>query len=642
MSEDVFFQFAECLQVGDVITISGNVITLPGGDTITLGGNNNNVMQTVTVESGTEFTVGDIVVQVSTTECDPNNNDCLNFMPSSSSSSASNESSSSSSVSSSSSSSVSSSSSSSVSSSSSSSVSSSSSSSTSSSSSSSVSSSSSSSVSSSSSSSVSSSSSPVSSSSQSSSSSDSSSSQSSSSSDSSSSQSSSSQSSSLSSDSSSSSSTSSVSSSTSSSSSKSSSSSSVSSSSSLSSSSSSQSSQSSSGSSESSKSSSKSSSSAAEGEFVIGGPGGSVLMERIADLSGSGIALGVQTLDPFSNRGKTRVARLSGGAYVITWFDFDATEILGQQFDKFGDEIGSKFTVVNLSGFGVSDYDTGGLKNGNFVVVWTGPSGIQAYVYTNNVTSTPTQGSLMTIDSNTSPGATVLSPSLAGVSDGGFVISWSRREFAIASEPNIYVKKFNSSGGGASSRVIVNEGHQSAPDGSDTSGTDHEFPTICAITDGGAVVVWERQEFTTSLQNKEIIGRKIDASGSTPTTPGSDFSIAKSGSFGYGAGDIKTRWVNTLTNSNFVVEYRKKTGPPDPFVVQTFDGSSSNPTSLISELTFSNFTNGATGLPDGNWAIKNSGSGDLEIYTPGGSFVKGISLNIGISTVVSTHLDQLI
>lgn len=121
------------------------------------------------------------------------------------------------------------------------------------------------------------------------------------------------------------------------------------------------------------------------------------------------------------------IAALPDGGYVVVWGTFeDGVAVKGQRFDANGQAVGAEFQV--------------------------------SYAYSNNLGS----------------------PSVAALSDGGFVVSWFSSISTSGFDNNIYLQRFDQAGGLVGGMVEVNA----------YTAQSQFFPQVIALDNGGYGVFW--------------------------------------------------------------------------------------------------------------------------------------------------------
>ena len=199
------------------------------------------------------------------------------------------------------------------------------------------------------------------------------------------------------------------------------------------------------------------------------------------------------------------VASLPGGGYVVVWRDRDDTvyTVYGRLFDNSGTATGMSFEI--------STADSGTrpkvapLSGGGFVVTWsqnlaagadTEGSAVLARRY--DAAGAPTGAAFVV---NTSTALSQLSPTIAGLNDGGFVIAWTH---SLAGGPDIRAQRYNSSGSQIGTEFTVNVATAASQIDAD----------IAPLSDGGFVVSWGSDGTTTDdPDGYGVRARVFDAAG---------------------------------------------------------------------------------------------------------------------------------
>ena len=206
---------------------------------------------------------------------------------------------------------------------------------------------------------------------------------------------------------------------------------------------------------------------------------------------GSGVAQGgefrVNTYIT-NNQYYPAIAGLTGGGFVVTWQSYgqDGGTYFGvyvQRYDESGVAQGGEFRVSN-------NYVTGGqqrpaiasLTGGGFVVTWIGACqdgdgssyGICGRRYNGSGVE---QGAGFRV--NTYITGSQYAPAIAGLTGGGFVVTWMSYG-QDGDNYGIYAKRYDGSGVAQGSEFRVNTYTTSS----------QEVPAIAALTGGGFVVTW--------------------------------------------------------------------------------------------------------------------------------------------------------
>jgi len=213
------------------------------------------------------------------------------------------------------------------------------------------------------------------------------------------------------------------------------------------------------------------------------------------------------------------VTALADGGFVVTWRgngaqtgNVDGDGVFVQRYDANGNQVHRDGTTSGADEFRINTTTDGsqsapsvtGLGNGGFVVTWTG-NGAQ----TGNVddvgvfgqrfnASGVAQGAEFRV--NTTPTGDQQYPSVTGLSNGGFVVTWQSHNQAGGSYWDVYGQRYDASGTAQGSEFRVN-----------TTTTSQQYdPSVTALEDGGFVVTWMSYQ---DGSNYGIYGQRYDANG---------------------------------------------------------------------------------------------------------------------------------
>lgn len=199
------------------------------------------------------------------------------------------------------------------------------------------------------------------------------------------------------------------------------------------------------------------------------------------------------------------VTGLISGGFVVTWVslgqDGSGDGVYGQRFNASGVAQGGEFLINTFTSGDQFEPSIAALGDGGFIVTWTswGPDssgrGIFGQRFDANGVALGSEFQVNTFTVNPQHG-----PSVTGLVDGGFVVSWTS-EGQDGSDQSIYGQRFNASGIAEGSEFRVNTYAAIAQNES----------SITALTDGGFVVSWTSVDQDGSGYG--IFGQRFDASG---------------------------------------------------------------------------------------------------------------------------------
>ena len=225
----------------------------------------------------------------------------------------------------------------------------------------------------------------------------------------------------------------------------------------------------------------------------------------------TGAVVGSQFLiSPTSNRfqGNVSITGLTDGGFVAT-YDMDSaglgafTEVYGMMFDANGNAVGTEFVVNDNPLLFQGSSDVAGLSNGGFVVTWdslTGDHDIYGQLY---------NGAGSAVGLNFAVASAVgdqSAPRAAGLEDGeGFVIVW---QAADGEGDGIYGQRYLEDGSTSGAAFQINTTYLG----------DQTSASITSLEDGGYAVTW----VTDQGGSKSVWGRVYDANGAAV---GRDFEV---------------------------------------------------------------------------------------------------------------------
>lgn len=304
-----------------------------------------------------------------------------------------------------------------------------------------------------------------------------------------------------------------------------------------------------------------------------------------------------------SNQSDPQVAALSDGGFVTVWESYgqdgDGFGVFGQRFDADGDPVGTEFAVNTYTTYSQDDPAVAALGDGGFVVAWESSyqdgngEGVFAQRFDVSGTTPLALGNEFQVNSEIYGDQS--DPSVAGLSDGGFVIAWESN-YQDGDDDGIFSQRFDVYGDTAGSEFQVNT--ETAYNQSD--------PSIAALNDGGFVAVWESryQEGTYGDGTYQgIYGQRFNAAGSAV---GSEFHVNSETENNQDDPD-----VTTLGDGSFIVvwESNDQDGDGDGIFAQQFGTTGTTPTPIGSEFQVNTKSAGnqrdeaVVDLSDGGFAV---------------------------------------
>lgn len=194
------------------------------------------------------------------------------------------------------------------------------------------------------------------------------------------------------------------------------------------------------------------------------------------------------------NQLEPAVAPLNGGAFVIVWQSFgqDGSDggIYGQRFSAAGAVLGSEFRVNTTTANHQRQPAVAGLPNGGFVVAWTSLfldgtlDNIRARRYS---PAGAAQGNEFAV--NVYKPSYQLVPSVAGLTDGGFVITWASNGSSLSPTEfgyGVLARRYRPTGAAFGGEFSVNTFKLGDQGYRGTTGS----PAVAPLPDADYVITW--------------------------------------------------------------------------------------------------------------------------------------------------------
>ncbi len=292
------------------------------------------------------------------------------------------------------------------------------------------------------------------------------------------------------------------------------------------------------------------------------------------------------------------ITGLTGGGFVVTWTDRSGTlgdssgpSIKAQMFDAAGARVGGEF-LVNTQTAGLQTYPTiAGLSGGGFVVTWQDYSGTLGDGSSASIKAQMFDAAGARIGAEFLVNTLILDtqrvPTITGLAGGGFVVTWSDFSGTLgdASGYSIKAQLFDATGGRVGDEFLVN-----------TQTSDYQVgPTVTDLSGGGFVVTWWDLSGTLGdASGYSMKAQVFDAGGSRI---GEEF-LVNTETFGH-------QYFSTVTGlagGGFVVSWTDQSGTlgdasGTSIKAQIFGVGSEETDTLtsIENLTGSNFNDSLTG-----------------------------------------------
>jgi hypothetical protein len=205
-----------------------------------------------------------------------------------------------------------------------------------------------------------------------------------------------------------------------------------------------------------------------------------------------------------SDQSQPSVARLSNGGFVVTWTGQDgfAWGIYGQRYSAAGTKVGAEFPVNTYTEYFQTNPSVAALSNGGFVVTWTsgpGQDGPGYGVYGQRYSAAGARaGGEFRVNTHTANNQ--YGPSVAALGNGDFVVTWSSYGQDGASY-GVYGQRYSAAGARAGNEFRVNT----------HTANDQTNPSVAALSNGGFVVTWDSENQDGSQSG--VYGRRYSAAG---------------------------------------------------------------------------------------------------------------------------------
>ncbi len=293
------------------------------------------------------------------------------------------------------------------------------------------------------------------------------------------------------------------------------------------------------------------------------------------------------------NQRASETTSLADGSFVVTWESYNqdgsALGIFGQHFATDGSAIGNEFQINTYSSGNQQFPAIAGLSDGGFVVTWAsyGQDGSSYGTYGQRYSADGSaNGSEFQVNTNTSGGQ--LSPSITALADGGFVITWASQDIAGGDSYGINGQRFAADGSAVGSEFLVNS----------TTDDLQDVPSVTALADGGFVVVW--QSLGQDGSGQGVFGQRFGADG---LAMGGEFQVNTRTFFAQSNPSIAA-----LADGGFIVTWESsdQDGSPVSIFAQRYgaDGAAVDGEFRVNSYSTGNQTNpSVTELSDGGFVI---------------------------------------
>ncbi len=277
------------------------------------------------------------------------------------------------------------------------------------------------------------------------------------------------------------------------------------------------------------------------------GDGFGVYGRRYNASGGTGAEVQVSTYTP-DYQYNPSVAALNNGGFVVVWSsngqDGDLYGIYGQRYNAEGVRVGNEFRI-NTTTTGYQDRAAvAALDGGGFIVAWHSQNGNNSDIHAQRFTVGGARaGPQIRVNADASYNHYI--PSVAGLGNGGSVITWAARD-QDGSFLGVYGQRFGATGARAGAEFLVN-----------TRTTNNQYmPSVARLTDG-FVVTWN--SYLQDTSDMGVYGQSYNVAGARV---GGEFRVNTTT-----AGTQTDPSVTGLGNGGFVVTWCSRNQDGDGFGV---------------------------------------------------------------------------
>lgn len=205
------------------------------------------------------------------------------------------------------------------------------------------------------------------------------------------------------------------------------------------------------------------------------------------------------------------ISSLNNGGFVVTWVTEDpaagsisGTGIAGQMFDSTGNKIGNEFLVNTTDAYISAAPSVAGLPDGGFVISWDTATGVDGYsdvVYQMFDSNGDKAGSEQVASTHST--LNQYAPDIGVLDNGRFVITWQTLDPAAGDADGIAGRIFEADGTPVNSEFLVNT----------NTNLGQSHPNVATLSDGGFVIAWTDQQIIGGFNQTDISAQRFDSDG---------------------------------------------------------------------------------------------------------------------------------
>ena len=197
---------------------------------------------------------------------------------------------------------------------------------------------------------------------------------------------------------------------------------------------------------------------------------------------------------------------LSDGGYVISWTSYgpnaDNGDIIMQRYDAAGAKVGGEVRANTFTTNHQQEASIASLSDGGWIVTWSSylQDGDQYGAYYQRYDAA---GAKVGIETRVSVhgGGYQMETSVTGLANGGYVITFRGTEPVNGFYDHMYQRIYDSTGHAVTSDIQVNT----------FSNSNQDQPSVTALSDGGWIVVWS--SYNQQGQGVACYGQRFDSDG---------------------------------------------------------------------------------------------------------------------------------
>jgi Ca2+-binding RTX toxin-like protein/subtilisin-like proprotein convertase family protein len=215
-----------------------------------------------------------------------------------------------------------------------------------------------------------------------------------------------------------------------------------------------------------------------------------------------------------NNQYRPTVAALADGGFVVTWMsewqDGSTWGVYGQRFGADGSVSGNEFRVNTTTNDSQESPSVAALTDGGFVITWMSVNqdgsgwGVYGQRFAGDGSTTGGEFRVNTTTSNSQQ-----NPSVSALVDGGFVVTWMDNS-KDGSGWGVYGQRFGVDGSASGGEFRVNT----------TTNNSQMYPSVSTLADGGFVVTW--MDDSKDGSGWGVYGQRFGADG---TATGGEFRV---------------------------------------------------------------------------------------------------------------------